>query len=89
MSAPPSNPQTSPPNDAERATCCAGEKQPSAAVLAHEGRNALQRSQACLEMLALEVQNQPTASDLVRRVQIAQDQLARLYEEVVSLLPEE
>jgi hypothetical protein len=40
-------------------------------------------------MLALEVQNQPTASDLVRRVQIAQDQMARLYEEVVSLLPEE
>jgi signal transduction histidine kinase len=50
--------------------------------LAHESRNALQRSQACLEMLALEVREQPSALDLVARVQKAQDHLHQLYEEV-------
>ena len=52
------------------------------AGLAHESRNALQRSQACLEMLKLEVQDQPAALDLVARIQTAQDHLHQLYEEV-------
>lgn len=51
-------------------------------ALIHESRNALQRSFACLEMLALEVENQPSALDLVARTQRAQEQLRQLYEEV-------
>lgn len=50
--------------------------------LTHESRNALQRSKACLEMLALEVEDRPTALDLVRRIEKAQDHLQHLYEEV-------
>jgi signal transduction histidine kinase/CheY-like chemotaxis protein len=50
--------------------------------LAHESGNALARSQACLEMLALEVQDRPDALDLVARIQKAQDHLRQLYEEV-------
>jgi PAS domain S-box-containing protein len=50
--------------------------------LAHESRNALQRSQACLELLALELEGQPEALALVARVQKAQDHLHHLYEEV-------
>ena len=52
------------------------------AGLAHESRNALQRSQACLEMLALEVQDRPAALNFVARIQKAQDHLHQLYEEV-------
>jgi PAS domain S-box-containing protein len=51
-------------------------------ALAHESRNALQRSFACLEMLALEVEDRPVAVDLLRRAQKAQEQLRQLYEEV-------
>ncbi|WP_425616681.1 ATP-binding protein [Anatilimnocola sp. NA78] len=51
-------------------------------ALAHESRNALQRSSACLEMLALEVEDRPVALDLVARAQKAQQQLRQLYEEV-------
>jgi signal transduction histidine kinase len=50
--------------------------------LAHESRNALQRSQACLEMLKLELHELPAALDLVGRIQNAQDHLHQLYEEV-------
>ncbi|MGD9722940.1 MAG: ATP-binding protein [Pirellulales bacterium] len=50
--------------------------------LAHESRNALQRSQACLEMLALEIEDRPAAVELVDRVQRAQKDLNTLYEEV-------
>jgi two-component system, LuxR family, sensor kinase FixL len=50
--------------------------------LVHEGRNALQRSKACLEMLAVEVEDRPEAVDLVMRVQRAQEGLHHLYEEV-------
>jgi PAS domain S-box-containing protein len=50
--------------------------------LAHESGNALARSQACLEMLALEVQDRPEAMDLVGRIQKAQDHLRQLYDEV-------
>lgn len=52
------------------------------AGLAHESRNALQRAQACLEMLELEVDDKPAAVDLIRRVQKAQDHLHRLFEEL-------
>jgi PAS domain S-box-containing protein len=50
--------------------------------LAHESRNALQRIQACLEMLELEVEGNADALDLVARIQRAQDQLAKLYDDV-------
>ncbi|MDB5349307.1 MAG: kinE 1, partial [Planctomycetota bacterium] len=50
--------------------------------LAHESRNALQRGQACLEMLALEVPDRPRARELIARLQRAQDDLSGLYEEV-------
>ena len=53
-----------------------------AAGLAHESRNAMQRMQACLEMLALEVHDRPEALDLLGRLQAAQDHLYRLHEEV-------
>ncbi len=53
-----------------------------AAGLAHEGRNALQRSQACLEMLEHHVGDIPVALDLVAGLQEAQDDLHRLYEDV-------
>jgi PAS domain S-box-containing protein len=52
------------------------------AGLAHESRNALQRSQACLEMLALVVRDRPEALDLINRIQKAQDHLHALYEDV-------
>jgi hypothetical protein len=54
------------------------------AGLAHESRNALQRSKACLELLALEVEDRPEALDLVARIHKAQDHLHHLYEEVRS-----
>jgi signal transduction histidine kinase len=52
--------------------------------LAHESRNALQRGQACLEMLALRINSRPDALDLLGGAQEAQDDLHRLYEEVCS-----
>ena len=52
------------------------------AGLAHESRNALQRSQACLEMLALKLVDRPDTLGLISRVQQAQDDLHRLYEDV-------
>jgi PAS domain S-box-containing protein len=52
------------------------------AGLAHESRNALQRSQACLEMLALHVRDRPKALGLIARLQGAQDHLHHLYEDV-------
>jgi signal transduction histidine kinase len=52
--------------------------------LAHESGNALARSQACLEMLALEVRDRPEALDMITRIQNAQDHLQQLYEEVRS-----
>ena len=50
--------------------------------LAHESGNALARSQACLEMLRLEIPDRPEALNLLSRLQRAQDHLQRLYEEV-------
>jgi signal transduction histidine kinase len=52
------------------------------AGLAHESRNALQRSQACLEMIALDVQDMPETLQMVEDAQKAQDYLHHLYEEV-------
>lgn len=52
------------------------------AGLAHESRNALQRSQACLEMLRINAAGDETSLDLIARLQVAQDDLYRLYEEV-------
>ncbi len=53
-----------------------------AAGLAHESRNALQRSQACLSVLAFRLQARPEELELLTRMQKAQDDLHRLYEEV-------
>jgi PAS domain S-box-containing protein len=50
--------------------------------LAHESRNALQRTQACLEMLALKVGDRPDALNLIDRIQNAQDDLHKLYDDV-------
>lgn len=52
------------------------------AGLAHESRNAFQRSQACLEMLSLELEGRPDELQLVGRTQRALDHLHKLYEEV-------
>jgi signal transduction histidine kinase len=50
--------------------------------LAHASRNALQRAQACLEMLSFEVKGNPKALNLIARLQAAQDDLHHLYEKV-------
>ncbi len=50
--------------------------------IAHESRNALQRIQSCTEMLEFEVENNAEAQRLVRRLQEAQDNLLRLFDEV-------
>jgi len=52
------------------------------AGLAHESRNALQRSQACLEMLEIEIGENAEAQSLLGRIQKAQDQLHKLFDEV-------
>ena len=52
--------------------------------LAHESRNALQRSQAGLELLRDELQAQPEALEIIERIQRAQKHLHHLYEEVRS-----
>lgn len=51
-------------------------------ALVHESRNALQLSEACLEMLSLNLQGQQDSLDLVARVQKAQKKLHELFEEV-------
>jgi PAS domain S-box-containing protein len=50
--------------------------------LAHESGNALARSQACLEMLSMEVEDRPEALNLIGRIQKAQNHLQQLYGEV-------
>ncbi|APZ90988.1 PAS domain S-box protein [Fuerstiella marisgermanici] len=50
--------------------------------LAHESRNALQRSQACLDMLTLDLEGQPEQLELTNRIRRAMDDLHRHYEEV-------
>ena len=51
--------------------------------LAHESRNELQRSRACLDMLDLDLESAPEQQDLVRRTRSAMIELQSLYEEVV------
>jgi PAS domain S-box-containing protein len=53
-----------------------------AAGMAHEGRNALQRTQAALSLLTLRLKDQPECLDLLGRMQKAQDDLQRLFEDV-------
>jgi PAS domain S-box-containing protein len=51
--------------------------------LAHESRNALQRSQASLDMLSVIIgTDDPDSTKLIQRIQLAQDDLHRLYEDV-------
>lgn len=50
--------------------------------LAHESRNALQRSQACLEALKLDIEDRPEAAKQAMRIENALDRLNVLYEEV-------
>ena len=52
--------------------------------LAHESRNALQRSLACLEMLELDLADHPEQLELIGRAENALRELQRLYEEVRS-----
>ncbi len=52
------------------------------AGMAHESRNALQRSQACLDLLADRVMEDAESNDLIEGIQRSQDELYRLYEEV-------
>lgn len=52
--------------------------------LAHESRNALQRAQACLDMLELDLTEQSELLDLTGRARKALNELHRLYEEVRS-----
>ncbi len=53
-------------------------------VVTHESRNALQRMQANLEMLAMEVEDRPAELEYISRIQGAQDSLHHLYEELRS-----
>jgi signal transduction histidine kinase len=50
--------------------------------IAHESRNALQRIQSCSEMLELEIEGNEEAMRLVQRIEEAQDNLLRLFDEV-------
>lgn len=52
------------------------------AGLAHESRNALQRSHACLAELALDLGQMPQSLELVRKIQKALDDVNFLLEEV-------
>jgi len=51
-------------------------------ALAHESRNALQQSQACLDLLLLKASAQPELCAIVADIQKAQERLHHLYEEV-------
>jgi signal transduction histidine kinase len=55
-----------------------------AAVLAHEGRNALQQTMCNLEMLASKLTDWPELLDLVGRARNAQKDLARLFGDLHS-----
>jgi C4-dicarboxylate-specific signal transduction histidine kinase len=50
--------------------------------LAHESRNVLQRSHACLEALLQDIEDRPEALKQAHRIQNALDKLHILYEEV-------
>ncbi len=50
--------------------------------LSHEGRNAIQRAQAHIGLLQFQLEDNPTAVELLERIEEAQDHLLGLYEEV-------
>jgi PAS domain S-box-containing protein len=52
------------------------------AALAHEGRNVLQRIQGGLDRLSWRLEGRPEEQDLVARVQAAQKELVRLFDDV-------
>ncbi len=52
--------------------------------LSHEGRNALQRAQASLDVLRLHIEDDADAVELLERIERGQDHLLSLYEEVRS-----
>lgn len=52
------------------------------AGLAHESRNALQRGQACVALLALRLHDQPECLELLGRIEKAQDDLQHLFNDV-------
>ena len=52
--------------------------------LSHEGRNALQRAQGCIDLLRQHVEHDPEATHLLERIEAAQHHLLGLYEEVKS-----
>jgi len=52
------------------------------AGLAHESRNALQRAQACMDMLSLDLEDRPDQLELTEKIRRALDDLHRYYEEV-------
>jgi signal transduction histidine kinase len=54
------------------------------AELAHESRNALQRAQSNLELLTLELGEQPNLLDLTQRTQRALSDIHRLFKEMRS-----
>lgn len=51
-------------------------------VLAHEGRNALQRIQSCLSILSFRLQDRPEVLEWLQSAQRAQTELQRLFEDV-------
>jgi PAS domain S-box-containing protein len=51
-------------------------------VLAHEGRNALQRIQSCLFLLTYRLQDRPEVLEWLERAQKAQHELQRLFDDV-------
>lgn len=52
------------------------------AGLAHESRNALQRARGCLDLLELDLEDQPQQLNLIFRIRSALGDLQRNYEEV-------
>ncbi len=53
-----------------------------ATSLAHEGRNALQNSQICLDLLTHQLGDRPEALELLAGIRQAHDDLGRLFDEV-------
>ena len=51
-------------------------------VLSHESRNKLQLAMTCLDLLALQVEGQPQALDLVRKIERAHQHLLQLCEDL-------
>ncbi len=52
--------------------------------LSHEGRNALQRAQASIELLQLHLEQNGEALEFLNRIEVAHNHLLELYEEVTN-----